>query len=97
MRQGQRASSKQVIGFDGTANHDAELDRAALDKSVVFSAVNTSRDDVALLGFTSGTTGVPKATMHFHRDLLIIADAYASEVIGVTNSWRVRWHNGGSC
>ena len=75
---------KQVIGFDGTANHDAELDRAALDKSVTFTAVNTGRDDVALLGFTSGTTGVPKATMHFHRDLLIIADAYAREVLQVT-------------
>lgn len=75
---------KQVIGFDGTANHDAELDRAALDKSVRFEAVKTGRDDVALLGFTSGTTGVPKATMHFHRDLLIIADGYAREVLGVT-------------
>ena len=75
---------KQVIGFDGTANHDAELDRIALDKPVRFEAVETGRDDVALLGFTSGTTGEPKATMHFHRDLLIIADGYAKEVLGVT-------------
>ncbi len=75
---------KKVIGFDGTANHDAELDRIALGKSVRFEAVKTGRDDVALLGFTSGTTGVPKATMHFHRDLLIIADGYAKEVLGVT-------------
>lgn len=75
---------KKVIGFDGTANHDAELDRIALDKPVVFNAVQTGRDDVALLGFTSGTTGVPKATMHFHRDLLIIADAYAREILEVT-------------
>jgi len=75
---------KQVVGFDGTANHDAELDRIALDKPVRFDAVPTGRDDVALLGFTSGTTGVPKATMHFHRDLLIIADGYAKEVLGVT-------------
>jgi len=74
----------KVIGFDGTANHDAELDRAALDKPVRFEAVRTGRDDVALLGFTSGTTGAPKATMHFHRDLLIIADGYAKEVLGVT-------------
>jgi 2-aminobenzoate-CoA ligase len=74
----------KVIGFDGTANHDAELDRVALTKSVKFSAVKTGRDDVALLGFTSGTTGEPKATMHFHRDLLIIADAYAKEVLAVT-------------
>ncbi len=74
----------QVVGFDGTANHDAELDRIALDKPVRFDAVETGRDDVALLGFTSGTTGVPKATMHFHRDLLIIADSYAREVLKVT-------------
>ncbi|MEZ5846993.1 MAG: benzoate-CoA ligase family protein [Geminicoccaceae bacterium] len=74
----------KVVGFDGTANHDAELDRIALGKPVRFEAVRTGRDDVALLGFTSGTTGKPKATMHFHRDLLIIADGYAREVLGVT-------------
>lgn len=75
---------KQVVNFDGTANHDSELDRIALDKPVKFDAVETGRDDVALLGFTSGTTGEPKATMHFHRDLLIIADGYAREVLNVT-------------
>ncbi len=75
---------RTVVGFDGTANHDAELDRIALSKSVRFAAVDTGQDDVALLGFTSGTTGEPKATMHFHRDLLIIADGYAREVLQVT-------------
>lgn len=75
---------KTVVGFDGTANHDAELDRAALKKPVRFDAARTGRDDVALLGFTSGTTGDAKATMHFHRDLLIIADGYAKEVLNVT-------------
>jgi 2-aminobenzoate-CoA ligase len=75
---------KQVVNFDGTSNHDAELDRIALDKPVTFDAVRTGRDDVALLGFTSGTTGEPKATMHFHRDLLMIADGYAREVLQVT-------------
>ena len=77
---------KQVVGFDGTANHDAELDRIALTKPASFGAVKTGRDDVALLGFTSGTTGEPKATMHFHRDLLIIADGYAKEILGITPS-----------
>jgi 2-aminobenzoate-CoA ligase len=74
---------KQVVNFDGTSNHDAELDRVALNKPVRFEAVKTGRDDVALLGFTSGTTGEPKATMHFHRDLMIIADGYAREVLDV--------------
>jgi len=74
---------EQVVGFDGTANFDAELDQAALNKPVRFQAVATSADDVALLGFTSGTTGKPKATMHFHRDLLIIADGYAREILQV--------------
>lgn len=75
---------KKVISFDGTSNHDAELDRLALEKPVGYEAVATGSDDVALLGFTSGSTGTPKATMHFHRDLLIIADGYAKEVLGVT-------------
>ncbi len=75
---------RRVVAFDGTATHDAELDRLALGKPTVFAAPPIGRDDVALLGFTSGSTGVPKATMHFHRDLLIIADAYAREVLKVT-------------
>jgi 2-aminobenzoate-CoA ligase len=75
---------KGVVCFDGTSNHDAELDRVALNKPVRFDPVPTGRDDVALLGFTSGTTGEPKATAHFHRDLLIIADGYAREVLRLT-------------
>jgi 2-aminobenzoate-CoA ligase len=77
---------KFVIPFDGSANHNSELDKVALEKSIHFEANKTSWDDVALLGFTSGTTGSPKATMHFHRDLLIIADGYAKEVLKVTET-----------
>ena len=77
---------KYLIPFDGSANHASVLDEAALEKSVKFDAIKTGRDDVALLGFTSGTTGDPKATMHFHRDLLIIADGYAREVLKVSDT-----------
>jgi 2-aminobenzoate-CoA ligase len=74
----------KIITFDGTAGQEEELDRAALAKPAEPFWVETGRDDVALLGFTSGSTGVPKATMHYHRDILMIADAYAKQVLGVT-------------
>ncbi len=42
---------------------------------------DSANDDVALLGFTSGSTGMPKATMHFHRDILIIADSFSKHLV----------------
>ncbi len=46
-----------------------------------FAAVDTAADDVAILAFTSGTTGRPKATMHFHRDLLAAVDTFSKHVL----------------
>jgi 2-aminobenzoate-CoA ligase len=54
-----------------------ELEASMRDKVESFAAVATSQDDPCLLAFTSGTTGRPKATIHFHRDVLAMADTFA--------------------
>jgi len=46
-----------------------------------FAPCDTAADDVCLIGFTSGTTGEPKATMHFHRDMLATCDTYGAHVL----------------
>jgi 2-aminobenzoate-CoA ligase len=46
-----------------------------------FTACDTAIDDVCLIAFTSGTTGEPKGTMHFHRDMLASADSYSKYVL----------------
>ncbi|MFD7070092.1 AMP-binding protein [Streptomyces sp. NPDC059913] len=49
-----------------------------------YRAVDTAADDVALIAFTSGTTGRPKGCVHFHRDLLAIADTFSAQVLRPT-------------
>jgi 2-aminobenzoate-CoA ligase len=60
---------------------DGELEGRMACHSTLFTNVDTARDDVCLLGFTSGTTGNPKATMHFHRDVLVMADIVARHLL----------------
>jgi len=66
-----------------TWGHQGEnsLESLIAEASPDFQAVDTSRDDVCLIGFTSGTTGEPKGTMHYHRDLLAICDCYGAQVL----------------
>jgi len=68
-----------VVSYGSDAGGDLIARCAA--KSGEFTAVDTAADDVALLGPTSGTTGVPKITMHFHRDILANADTFAKHIL----------------
>ncbi|MGP3962261.1 AMP-binding protein [Nonomuraea sp. 3N208] len=71
--------SLTVIEYGGTVREDLIIRAAA--KPGEFTAVDTAADDVALLGPTSGTTGAPKITMHFHRDLLSIDNTFGRHAL----------------
>jgi 2-aminobenzoate-CoA ligase len=58
------------------------LDALCARQPQVFSNVDTSAQDVALIAFTSGTTGKPKGTMHFHRDVVAMCDAFPRSCLG---------------
>ncbi|WP_328308574.1 AMP-binding protein [Streptomyces sp. NBC_00442] len=67
-----------AYGGDGPGDLLRLAERAPAER---YTAVDTSADDVALIAFTSGTTGRPKGCMHFHRDVLAIADTFARHVL----------------
>jgi len=69
----------RLVEYGGSGPDD--LAQRIDGRPVEFTAVETAADDVALLAFTSGTTGRPKATMHFHRDVLAIADTFGKHVL----------------
>jgi 2-aminobenzoate-CoA ligase len=73
------AGGVPTIVYGGEAADD--LNRRTAGVADVFEPVDTAADDVALLAFTSGTTGRPKATMHFHRDVLANADTFSKHVL----------------
>ncbi|HEX8805841.1 MAG TPA: AMP-binding protein, partial [Candidatus Aquilonibacter sp.] len=69
----------RIVDFAGDSADalDSMMDRAS-DR---FTAAACAAEEIALIAFTSGTTGSPKATMHYHRDLIAICDTYGKHVL----------------
>ncbi|HSA92409.1 MAG TPA: AMP-binding protein [Terriglobales bacterium] len=64
----------RVVSF--SPDGSGELESMAARKSDAFATYQTLATDVAIIAFTSGTTGEAKGTMHFHRDLMVVADCF---------------------
>jgi 2-aminobenzoate-CoA ligase len=69
----------KIVTYGGEDADD--VTRLTSGKKPTFENVATAADDVCMLAFTSGTTGRPKATMHFHRDVLAIADTFSNHLL----------------
>ncbi|MFZ1019043.1 MAG: AMP-binding protein [Candidatus Cybelea sp.] len=68
--------------YFGDGVHPIEsLEQRMRTKSATFANVETAAEDVAIIAFTSGTTGTPKAAMHYHRDLAACCDGYGTRVL----------------
>src|SRR5262249_48638057 len=75
----QPRKSVRVVAMGGADTND--LLNMMAQESPDFIAFDTRADDVCLIAFTSGTTGEPKGTMHFHRDMLATCDTYGAQVL----------------
>jgi 2-aminobenzoate-CoA ligase len=74
---------KTVVPFNAPTEAGSLAVRSA-QKEGGFAACPTAADDIAMLAFTSGTTGKPKAAVHTHRDILAACEAWPRHVLKAT-------------
>ncbi len=67
---------EQTCYFDGSNEKPSQLEALMSGKPAAFQNFHSRSDTVALIGFTSGTTGLPKMTAHYHKDILNICEAF---------------------
>lgn len=77
---------KQVVTFDGSGKTTSKLETLMGNKPNTFSNYHTMADSLAIIGFTSGTTGKPKMTAHYHKDILLICEAFPKYSLQPTNN-----------